>query len=184
MQPTLNRSWLMTHHWLTVDWLPKTASQEVKANYRAIPCTAQGHSGIGFIFGQKQAASSIKQQAWIRFHNFHHGMSTLHYTFKMIEAGDRAVWQVIPQLRNPNPQWVSGGRCHYHRLVTFESIGFFEIIKRWIWWGYHTIHRSDSKHKHLAIWSSCFCIPYAGTWKIPLHQFPGQLWAGRGLGSF
>lgn len=165
-------SWPMTGwQWIDSQRQPSRKWKPTTEQYRA---PLRGTLGIGFIFGQKQAASSIKQQAWIRFHNFHHGMSTLHYTFKMIEAGDRAVWQVIPQLRNPNPQCVSGGRCHYHRLVTFESIGPFEIIKRWIWWGYHTIHRSDSKHKHLAIWSSGFCIPYAGTWKIPLHQFPGS----------
>ena len=80
MQRTLNGSWLVDS-----GWLPKTASQEVKANYRAILCTAQGGSGDRwYIFGHTQAASSIKQhRSMIRFHNFHHGMSTLHYTFKM-----------------------------------------------------------------------------------------------------
>ena len=118
-------SWPMTGwQWIDSQRQPPRKWKPTTEQYRA---PLRGTLGIGFIFGQKQAASSIKQQAWIRFHNFHHGMSTLHYTFKMIEAGDRAVWQVIPQLRNPNPQWVSGegvtiiGWWHLNPLVPLRS---------------------------------------------------------------
>ena len=77
---------------------------------------------------------------------------------------------LCPWMRHPNPQWVIGERCQYHRLVTFESIGPFEwVIKRWIWWGYPTIHVLNKHIGHLVIG-----FLYSVRWHMEdfLHQFP------------
>lgn len=81
--------------------------QEVKASYRAIPCRAQRleHPTCRNLFWPNKPPYALslmilalgdhnvvgvtrdaKLRSLWRFHNFHHGMSTLHYTFKMIQA--------------------------------------------------------------------------------------------------